>query len=512
MKITFKIWILIAFVIFALISIFSIPPKFAESGILVKSVEQNSTIFNDGLRQGMIITQINQQSIKNLEDYNKEMLIFQDQQQHKLTIQTKELQIINLYSPKITEQIIVEEIPNSRISTGLDIRGGARALVTTQDVQLTESQLDDLISISLERLNVYGLRDVKLSRVSDLSGNRFMLVEIAGSSPEDLENLITQQGVFEAKIGNETVFTGGKEDITYVGRSGQDAGIYECFEVQGGEACNFRFVVYLTEQAAQRHADITKDLAVNGTYLEKKIDFYLDGELTTSLNIGADLKGEVATQIQISGSETGTTRTEAIDNAKAEMKKLQTILITGSLPFKLKIEKIDRISPRLGEQFTQKLIIAGLFAVIAVSLVIFVRYRKLKISLAIIIVSFSEVLIILGLAAFIHWNLDLPSIAGIIAAIGTGIDSQIIILDESRVKEESVKQRIKKALFIIFTAFATTFVALIPLTGVLGFMGIGAASAGLLKGFAITTLIGISAGVFISRPAFADIAKQLEKE
>ena len=77
-------------------------------------------------------------------------------------------------------------------------------------------------------------------------------------------------------------------------------------------------------------------------------------------------------------------------------------------------------------------------------------------------------------------------------------------------KRESIAQRIKKALFIIVTAFTTTFVALIPLTGLLGFMGIGAASAGLLKGFAVTTLIGITTGVLISRPAFADIAKQLE--
>jgi len=140
------------------------------------------------------------------------------------------------------------------------------------------------------------------------------------------------------------------------------------------------------------------------------------------------------------------------------------------------------------------------------------RYKKIKVSLAIILTSFSEVLIILGIASLINWNLDLPSVAGIIAAIGTGIDSQIIILDESRVKGESLKQQIKKALFIITTAFATTLVALLPLTGALGWLGVGAASAGLLKGFAVTTIIGITVGVLISRPAFAEIVKQLQEE
>ena len=483
-----------------------------EKGVIVKSVEQNTTIFESGLRKGMTITQINSKPIESAQDYTNAIEILQNLDEDaeiKLEISTKEIEIVNLFTKDTINHIIVEDIPNTRIKTGLDLQGGARALVTA-DVPLNDEQLNDLISVSEQRLNVYGLSDVKFFKVTTSTGENLMGVEIAGSSPEDLENLIAKQGKFEAKIGNDTVFTGGDEDITHVGRTGQDAIITECFEVEGGEACNFRFTIFLSERAAQRHADITDTLEINGSYLSKQIDFFIDEVKTSSLNIGVDLKGNIATQISISGSEIGLTRNEAIENTKAEMKKLQTILITGSLPYKLEIEKLDRISPRLGEQFTRQLLIAALFAIVAVSLIVFVRYRKIKTALALIIVSLSEVLIILGFATLIGWNLDLPSIAGIIAAIGTGIDSQLIILDESRDKSESVKQRIKKALFIIMTAFATTFVALIPLTGFLSFMGIGAASAGLLKGFAVTTLIGITTGVLISRPAFADIARQLE--
>jgi len=36
------------------------------------------------------------------------------------------------------------------------------------------------------------------------------------------------------------------------------------------------------------------------------------------------------------------------------MKKLQTVLITGSLPVKLNIEKIDTISPVLGDEFLDR--------------------------------------------------------------------------------------------------------------------------------------------------------------
>lgn len=518
-KITWRIWLLIIFVALSIVSIFSIPPMFLQKGVLVNSVEENSTLFNQGLRQDMIITSINNNEIKTLEDYTSIMSEFVDQASNsgtaRLQINTDSIEIIGLFDQSIISEVTVSETPSTRIKTGLDLQGGARALISAEQGTLTESQLEDLISVSEQRLNVYGLSDVKFFKVTTQSGERLMGVEIAGSSPDDLEELIAKQGKFEAKIANQTVFVGGDEDITHVGKTGQDALISECFTVSEiEEACNFRFLIFLSEEAAQRHADITSEVPLsieNPSYLSEKIKFFIDGVQTSELNIGADLKGNVATQIQITGSESGTTRQEAIDNAKNEMKKLQAILSTGSLPFKLKIEKLDTISPKLGDEFTKQILLAGLFAVIAVSLVIFIRYRKIKASVALITVSLSEVLIILGVASLIGWNLDLPSIAGIIAAIGTGIDSQLIILDESRDKHESIKQRIKKALFIITTAFATTLVALIPLTGLLGFMGITAASAGLLKGFAVTTIIGITTGVLISRPAFADIARQLQE-
>ncbi|MCK5342518.1 MAG: hypothetical protein KAR20_03890, partial [Candidatus Heimdallarchaeota archaeon] len=353
--------------------------------------------------------------------------------------------------------------------------------------------------------------DVKFFKVKTSDNDNLMGVEIAGSSPDDLEELIAKQGKFEAKIGNDTVFIGGDRDVASVGRDAQNARIEACDQNQDGSYfCRFSFSITLSADAAQRHADITDELTINGSYLSKKLDFFIDGQPTSSLNIGVGLKGSVTTQIAISGSGSGATHNEAIESAKLEMKKLQTILITGSLPYQLEIVKIDKISATLGETFTKQILLAGLFAIVAVSLLVFIRYRKIKVSFALVTVSLSEVLIILGVASLIGWNLDLPSIAGIIAAIGTGIDSQLIILDEARDKRESITQRIKKALFIIATAFATTTVALLPLTGLLGFMGIGAASAGLLKGFAVTTIIGITTGVLISRPAFADIARQLE--
>ena len=62
------------------------------------------------------------------------------------------------------------------------------------------------------------------------------------------------------------------------------------------------------------------------------------------------------------------------------------------------------------------------------------------------------------------------------------------------------KRNIKKAFFIIMAAYATTVVAMVPLLF---------AGAGLLKGFALTTIIGVSIGVFVTRPAYAATIREL---
>ena len=507
MKFTWKIWLLIVVLILSLLVISGFPPTFLSKGVLVTSVEKNSTAFEQGLRLGQIITYIDDKKINTLEDFSNVLAgKYNSNEDVKTIIKTKDSEII-LFS-KEPPQITISDIPKTNIKTGLDLSGGARALVEAKDKELSSSEVNDLVDITNNRLNEFGLSDIKVLPVSDLSGNHFMLVEVAGATPQDLEELISKQGKFEAKIGNDTIFVGGDKDIASVCRNDATcAGIEACQEAQGGYFCNFRFSVFLSEAAAERHAEITKTLDVNSTaqggYLSKKLDLYLDDALVDSLLISEGLKGRVTTQIQISGSGSGITKEDAYESAKESMHQLQTILITGSLPYQLQIVKLDTISPILGKEFTKSIILAAIAALTSVSIIIFFRYKKIKLSLALLITSFSEIIIILGVASFINWNLDLPSIAGILATIGTGVDQQIIILDESRrSKFLSIKERLKKAFAIILGAYSTVLVSLIPLLW---------AGAGLLKGFATTTIIGITVGVLITRPAFTDIVKNIEE-
>jgi len=501
MKISWRIWLLILVLI---LSLLAIRPSF-ESGVVIKSVERTSPLFEQGLRAGEIIKEINGEKINNLEDYARVInSTFTTEDEVRFEVATKKNQYIALLNT--TPDMVIQNVPKTRLKTGLDIQGGARALVKPEQ-NITDAQLQDLIEVSNNRFNVFGISDVKIRGVSDLSGNKFMLVEVAGATPTDLKDLIAKQGKFEARVGNATVFVGGNQDITSVCRNDATcAGVTGCFPTQGGYLCNFAFTLYLSEEAAQRHADITKnvdiDFTTGGQYLKENLTLVLDEINVDTLLISKDLKGKVTTQISIQGSGTGATQQDAFNDAKASMHKLQTVLITGSLPYKLEIVKLDTISPLLGAQFVYILFLAGGLAILAVGIIILVRYRKIKESFAVLFTSFSEIVIILGVAALIGWNLDLPSIAGILATIGTGVDQQIVILDEARRgRDVSLKEKMKRAIFIVVSAYATSIVSLLPLYW---------AGAGLFKGFAITTIIGITAGVLISRPAFADIIKKIE--
>lgn len=420
--------------------------------------------------------------------------------------------------------IEVNPAPFSNIRKGLDLEGGTRVILQPRLDNIDDSERDDTfdtVIMSLkQRLNVYGLSDIKITETVDLTGDKYILVEIPGVNQEGVKDLISSQGKFEAKINDQIVFSGGG-DIRTVHRSADRAGIDPRFGCQrgqdGGYFCRFYFGIILSLEAAERMAQVTRDINVvtvdeegnllsrDNQYLEAQLKFFLDDVETNSLNVAADLKGRAVTDIQISGSGSGQTEQEAIVNTLRNMREMQTVLITGSLPVTIEIIKADTISPSLGREFLDNALLIGFISVIAVALIVFLIYRKISIVIPIIITIISELILILGFAASANWNLDLASIAAIIIVIGTGVDHLIIMTDETMKKTvESLSwlQKLKRAFGIIIVAGLTTSGAMIPLLF---------AGAGLLKGFALTTIVGVAIGVLVARPAYAAMIQILLK-
>ncbi|MFP4523999.1 MAG: hypothetical protein ACLFO2_01600 [Candidatus Woesearchaeota archaeon] len=539
------------------LALLAIQPIFQDDGVAIRNVARNSTAAEAGIEspgptirpmQREVILEINNRPVADVEAYhdiisglevddqvsiktNKQTYFMEVEPRYNVTILnetervTKEVfnetlnKTVNttVEQPKVEREIIgakdlgltVYERPRNNIQKGLDLEGGTRVLLKPEEA-ITEDELDLVVENINQRLNVYGVSDVVVRPTTDLEGSRFISVEIAGVNEEEVRELLGQQGKFEAKIGNETVFLGGN-DIASVCRTPDCSGLdpdRRCGKTPSDDqwACSFRFSITLSPEAAQRQAAATEDLEViidetgqGGGYLSENLSLYLDDQLVDELQISADLKGSSTTQISITGSGTGESEQVAQQNTLEEMKQLQTVLVTGSLPVKLDIVKTDAISPLLGQAFLKNVMLVGILAMLAVVLVVFARYREWRVSIPMVVTMVSEVIILLGVAALIGWRLDLAAIAGIIIAVGTGVDDQIVIADETLRKERKEKtlgwaERLKRAFFIIMAAYFTTVVAMLPLWF---------AGAGLLKGFALTTILGVSIGVFITRPAYA---------
>ncbi len=423
--------------------------------------------------------------------------------------------------PKVLREVVgieplgfsVGSAPNSNLRLGLDLEGGTRVLLKPAE-EVSRETISLMIDSLKERLNVYGLGDVVVNEVSDSpdllgGGQRFILVEIAGATEEEVRELLGKQGKFEARISNSTVFIGGT-DITYVDRTAAGSGIDPnrgCGTSDGGWGCSFFFGITLSPEAAQRQADLTSGLTVLAGSLSEQLVLYLDDQEVDRLSIAADLRGRAVTEIMITGGGQGNTEQAAMEDALKNMKRLQTILITGSLPVKLDIVRVDTISPTLGKAFLKNSAYVLLFSIVAVAVILMIVYRRIVIAVPILITALSEVFLTVAVASLIGWNIDLAAIAGLILAVGEGVNDQIVITDEAIRKQTEVvynwRERIKRAFSIIFSSYLTIVVAMIPLLF---------AGAGLLKGFAITTILAVTVGILVTRPAFAAVVNLLIEE
>ncbi|MBW3011754.1 hypothetical protein KY311_01070 [Candidatus Woesearchaeota archaeon] len=511
----YRVLLLIFFLVGSLLAISPMPGR---DGVVIRSIAKNSSAFDAGMQFDSKarptarerILSIDTLPINTEDEFYSYVSTIEANRTVRITTNVKTYQLTSGSGGELG--LKVAPAPTNNIRKGLDLVGGIRAVL--KPVDDVDAETLEYTSENLrQRLNVYGLDDVTVKTIT--WPEQYILVEVAGATEQEVRDLLASQGKFEAVIANQTVFVGGP-DIKYVAFSGQQARIETCQQVDlGGESgyqCKFTFAITISQEAAENQAAATADVAVdpeNSEYLVEDIHFFLDDIEVNSLRIGADLKGRPVTDLAISGSGSGTTMEQAFNDAQQSMKTLQTVLKTGSLPIKLEFAQIKVISAPLGEDFTKNALTVGLLSILTVSLIVYIRYRKLRIAIPVSITMISEIILILGFAALFGGfiKLDLAAIAGIIIAAGTGVDHQIVITDEVLRGESSQiydwKRKVKQAFFIIMASMLTTTAAVLPLW----FTG-----AGLLKFFAFTTIVGLVIGVLITRRAFAAIIEILLRD
>jgi preprotein translocase subunit SecD len=360
---------------------------------------------------------------------------------------------------------------------------------------------------------------------------------------------------------NESTSTAEMEVIVYTGEAIKQV-VEGDSQITGsaGSGYEFRFPVIISQNAAQNRLEIAQNYGSrpyqgigsqsyltleNGDWARSLL--YVDGNMESRLLMASVFSQSAETRSTISGP--GETHQDAVE-ARDEM---VSILKSGSLPVSVDVVSASTLSSSLGSQFMSAAILSIIGSLIAVGVLVFIRYQDPRVVIPLVLTGASEVYILLGAYFTTIGTLSLSAVAGIIAAVGTGVDDQIIITDESGKQDlGGWQKKMKRAFFVIFTSAASTIGAMAPilapgavstLIGIAGasligytlykrgthrhYIGIGifavaisaftsslgpsGAALSTIHEFARTTILGILVGIAITRPAYAKTIEYIKQ-
>lgn len=201
----------------------------------------------------------------------------------------------------------------------------------------------------------------------------------------------------------------------------------------------------------------------------------------------------------VTGGVSATSPADRALEARDKVKSMESILKGGSLPVQISLGSRTTVPASLGNEFLRLSLIAIVSSLIAISVLIGIRYRNLRATTPIVLISMAELVILISILG--SFTIDLAAMAGIIAAVGVGVDAQIVITDELLKKDKrKTAEKIDLAFGIIKTNATVAIFAMVPLL-----------FSGLVEiiGFAESTILGALLGYLLTRPAYATIVEKV---
>jgi preprotein translocase subunit SecD len=231
----------------------------------------------------------------------------------------------------------------------------------------------------------------------------------------------------------------------------------------------------------------------------RKFGIFTQANIGKQLAIVMDSRVISAPQIQSriddEGRITGTfTNQEAQD--------LSLVLRSGALPASLTYLEERTVGPSLGADSVRAGVTAALGGLLMVTLFMLFYYKLAGFNALVSITI--NLIMLLGLMAYVGATMTLPGIAGFILTIGMGVDSNVLIFE--RIKEEmasakGVKQAVAAGFDRVLLTILDTHVASLISAAFLFQFGTGP-----IRGFAMTLTIGLLSNVFtayfVSRTLF----------
>ena len=383
----------------------------------------------------------------------------------------------------------------------LDLEGGTH-LVLEADMETIDSgdrddALESVKEIISRRVDLYGVSEPVIQTAISKNVYR-LIVELPGIKEiDEAINLIGQTAQLDFREDQtldsteidyaspsalERIFS-----FTTTGLTGKDLKKATVSFSQSGQTTGQPVVsLEFSGEGIEKFADITQ------RNINRPVAIFLDDQLLTAPTVREPI---INGQAVISGNFT----TDAATNLTIQLN-------AGALPVPIKIVEQRNVSATLGSDSITKSLRAGVIGLLLVMLFMVLYYgvKGLIADVALIIYG----LITLSIYKLVPVTLTLPGIAGFILTIGMAVDSNILIFE--RMKEEqrigcpfpiAMELGFGRAWDSIKDANVCTIITGLVLLNPLNWNFLN--TSGMVKGFAVTLLIGVAislfTGVFVTR-------------
>ncbi|HBI85127.1 MAG TPA: protein translocase subunit SecD [Ruminococcus sp.] len=428
------------------------------------------------------------------------------------------------------------------IRLGIDIQGGVDVTFGPAEAEIdaTEAQLEAVEEVMKSRLISLGINDYE---VYTDEANDKVIVRFPWKNGEtnfDPSAAVKELGEtaqlqFRAGFsytssvddeGNTTVVPGG--DVILQGTDVEEAYVSYEMDERGNRTGDFAVSLKLKDSGKEAFAKATqaavnKDSAYldfNGSQSNYVISIWMDTDCISYPSVNSVISDGSA---QITGKFD-------YDSAKALADKING----GALPFNLKTDSFKTISPSMGSGALKIMMMSGIIALILIMIYMIVLYRLPGFVAAIALLGqvAGTLAVISGWFGFEDSNtLTIPGIAGIILAIGMGVDCNIITgerikeeLNTGKSLESALKSAYKRSFTSILDGNMTVIIVAIILMGAFGvsssffakllsflFRWFGVSTEGTIFSFGFTLLTGVIfnfiMGVLASRLMLTSLSK-----
>ena len=407
---------------------------------------------------------------------------------------------------------------------GLDLRGGAQLTIQVNptkekpDVKPTAEDVVAVQRVLENRINEFGVSETTVQTI----GEDKILIQLPGESkPEEAERRLKgtaklefkqqKQGtegdlIAESQVNRQLQAQRGylnqkeltdeeKTRLTQINESlaKSNEAVNNLFESVGLTGTNltdarpqpdatgnrWEVAINFDDAGGKKFAELTKSLAGTG----RSIGIFLDNDLISSPVVGPEF------------ADTGIAGGRAVITGNFDLEGARDLGIQikgGSLPFPVAVVENRTVGATLGQDSIRRSIIAACVGLVLVLIFMVVYYRLpgLIADGALIVYA----LLTLACYALVGVTLTLPGIAGFILSIGMAVDANVLIFERTREELRSGKTLYRSVESGFFRAFSSILDS--NVTTAIACLALLWLGSGLVKGFAVTLLIGVVVSMF----------------